>query len=153
MVGWLMLRTQAACCSRDAATAGRRLCRLRRSAVAFAWLWFSVEAAIIWAMVKPWAHYYEQIVAPVALLAGFGITTLARSIVPARTSQRMVTWRWVCATTGVLTLVAAMPLLVATSPRIDHLDREMEIKRFEQWLDKWSCQPIGEFLHEIGHET
>ena len=88
-------------------------------------------------MTKPCLHYYQQIVVPVAMLAGLAITRFRRSLTE-RAAIRVRIWRWVSVISAVLALRAAMPLLAEPVRRARGFDYQAEVVQFDHWLKTWS---------------
>jgi len=119
----------------------------------FAGGWLAVEAAIVWSLVGTWLHYYQQIVAPMVLLAGIGAVGFSDRIQTVGGADRLVAWRWAAVVTCVLTVVAAMPVAADSASRMHRLDREREVERFAWWLEHWTCHSIGGAVREAWRET
>jgi hypothetical protein len=108
------------------------------SPLTFAVLWFAAEAAILGTLQIPSTHYYQQVVAPAALLAGHGWQALMRGLAAASTRQRLEARRWVATTTAGLALLGAMPLLAAASKLLPTLDLAAEVRDFNDLDANWS---------------
>jgi hypothetical protein len=106
-----------------------------RSVALFAFLWLVVELLILSSMVKPSTHYYQPIVVPGCLLAGCAITTVARRLAGAGVRERLRAWRWIGATTGVLLLLSAMPLLAEARKRAHTFDARAEVRAFAERIE------------------
>ncbi|NLX20094.1 MAG: DUF2029 domain-containing protein [Phycisphaerae bacterium] len=115
--------------------------------VGFLLCWLAIEAVGVWSMTKPGTHYYQQVVSPMALLAGLAIAAL-RSDTGRRwaASERETTWRWLGATTATLALLAAMPVLAAGSMRVYKFDPRVEVVEFAQWQATWSPSRAADHL-------
>ncbi len=103
---------------------------VRRDVFIFLSLWLVIELAILAAMRKPASHYYQQIVAPVVLLSGFGLAAFRNGLSRLDVATRATVWRWSCVTTVVLIMHAAMPLFSAASSRIGTMDYDVEVREF-----------------------
>jgi hypothetical protein len=109
----------------------------------FVLLWLAAEIIILRSMTLPASHYYQPIVAPLTLAAGFGITALARCLKSLRTRDRVLAWRWVTATTIALVVVAAMPLWAATWARARTFSYRAEVNEFRRWAATWNPGAFG----------
>lgn len=105
------------------------------SALVFFALWLAIELTILAAMTKPSSHYWQQIAAPATLLAGWGWTTIGRTIGQLGATGRPVMQRWSVGTTAVITLVASMPLLAASASRAPYLDLRWEVAEFARRME------------------
>ena len=157
MIGWMILGVTACVAGRFArqdtsasrSTDAPEPPTTQRSALVFTWLWFLAEAGVIWMLAKPWAHYWQQMAAPVAVLAGFGVHGLMNRTATLRRRDRLALHRWIGALTTVLAVMAMMPILRIAVSHTDRLDRLIEIKRFSDWQEKWSAQKPGAFYREL----
>ena len=104
----------------------------------FLLLWLAAELGILATMNKPSSHYYQQLVMPVLLLAGMGLTVFARAVVRLPAGDRRLAWRWAAAATVVLTVIAAMPLCAQAARRARTLDYQAEVREFAWYLANWS---------------
>ncbi len=102
----------------------------RRRAFIFLSFWLVTELSILAAMRKPATHYYQQIVAPVVLLSGFGLASFQYRVTQLDRATGAAVGRWACATTIALLVIAAMPLLSAAKSRIGTMDYNVEVREF-----------------------
>jgi hypothetical protein len=110
----------------------------RASILLFLALWLSAAVAIIRSLNIPALHYWQQIAAPAALIAGFGIQAFANAVRPLQEADRRLLWRWVGTTMAIACIVAGAPLLGATSVRVHTYSAGAEAKEFARWLTTWS---------------
>ncbi len=110
----------------------------RGSLAVFLLLWLAAELCILATMNKPSSHYYQQLVMPLLLLAGTGLTVFARAVVRLPAEERRLAWRWAAVATVVLTVIAAMPLGAQAAKRARTLDHQAEVREFAWYLANWS---------------
>jgi len=104
--------------------------RASRCATVLLTVWLVVELATLVAMRKPATHYYQQIVAPLVLLSGFGLSMFCQRVSRLRDSARVKVWRWAGGTTLVWLILAAMPLFSSASSRIGTMNYRDEVHNF-----------------------
>ncbi len=141
---WIALGLLALFASQRRYSGTDRPCsRQRLLSFGFVLLWLAAELVILVAMTKPASHYYQQIVAPVILLAGFGIDSFAREIKGTRRSDRVIAWQWVIAGTVTLAAFSVMPLLEETFKRSQRFVYQTEIDEFRQHIETWDPGSMG----------
>ena len=109
--------------------------RPKRRAAVFLAIWLLVELVILAAMRKPASHYYQQIVAPLTLLAGLGLAAFQNGVAPLGEDARGMMRRWAGATTALVLLTAAMPLFAAASSRMHTLNYREEVEAFARRIE------------------
>jgi len=157
MIGWITLGATAFAAGRLApqetsarhSTDAPQLPITRSSALLFTLFWFLAEAGVIWTLAKPWAHYWQQMAAPIAVLAGFGMHALIKRTTTLRQRDQLALCRWLGALTTALAIMAMMPMLRIAATYANRLDRSTEIKRFSEWQEKWSARKPGAFYREL----
>lgn len=125
------------------------VCPAERSLAVFATVWLLFEAVLVWSMTKPAMHYYQQLVLPMALVAGWGVEGLRRAVAQDRPRGRRI-WPWFQAITVALTIQAAAPLLAATVHRWGNFDYQAEVTGFQNWLDTRAPADAG--IHAPGKD-
>lgn len=126
---------------------------MRTAAAQFVPIWLAAEAVILWSMTTPATHYYQQIVAPITLAAGFGISMLAQTLAPLRIRDRVAAWRWVHAGTIVLVVAAAMPLWAEVRKRAHSFSYPSEISGFQQQIETWAPGSMGLRASVLKHDA
>ncbi|MBP7933220.1 MAG: glycosyltransferase family 39 protein [Phycisphaerae bacterium] len=121
------------------------------SVTAFVWLWLAIEATSVWAMTKPSTHYYQQLVAPVALAAGLALVGVTRRFADLTRRDRLRLWIWVGATTAGFAIVAALPLAAEASKRVHTFDPKNEVVEFDHWVKTWSPSTAADHLIKDEH--
>lgn len=105
-----------------------------RNSMSFLLLWLLVELAIVWAMTKPSSHYYQQLAAPIALIAGIAYAGFWRYLHREEKTGAADAIRWAGVVTAVLALVASRPIFAEASRRIPTFDYRREIEDFQAHL-------------------
>lgn len=106
--------------------------------LSFACLWFVAEAILLGLLQIPSTHYYQQIVAPAALLAGIGLTAINRRLAELPLRPRWKAHRWIAATTAGLALLTLMPLLAAAAKLAPTFDPQAEVREYDRLMADWS---------------
>lgn len=118
-----------------------------RSACVLVVAWFGTEAVTLATLIKPATHYYQLLVIPAVLTAGFGITRITRSL-DVQQSAGMRVRRWVGVTTAVLLLIAAMPVIGAAVRHGRSFDRTEDERVFSAWLAAWPAYGTADALRK-----
>jgi len=120
-----------------------KACRDCGAMVSFVWLWLVVEIVLLWSMIRPSAHYYQPMIAPAVLLAGWGMSQLAISVRTLHRRDRWRVWRWASVMTAVLMLFAFMPLISEATRRVQTFSYDAEVQEFADWLSRWSARSLS----------
>lgn len=114
-----------------------------RAVVLFVWLWLVVEIVILWSMIRRSAHYYQPMLAPAVLLAGWGMSKLAIAVRTLSRRDRWRVWKWSGVLTAVLMLFAFMPLISEALRRVQTFSYDTEVQEFADWLASWSARSLA----------
>ena len=118
----------------------------RRSLCAMAAAWLVIEAAIIATLRIPATHYWQQLVGPLGLLAGLGVSALLNRTLAMTEARHAAVVRWMAASTLMLALAAAGPLLAAMPGALKRIDPAAERAQFADWLATWSPSSAADHL-------
>lgn len=108
--------------------------------------WLLIEAAIVAALRIPATHYWQQLVGPLALLAGLGVSALLNRTLALSQARHAAVVRWMAASSLVLGLAAAGPLLAAVPGALKRIDPAAERADFADWLATWSPSSAADHL-------
>lgn len=114
--------------------------------VVFVWLWLLIEGVVLWAMTKAGTHYWQQLVVPAALAAGFALGGVVQRLAGAARRDRMRLWRWIGLTTAGWAVVAVLPVAAEASKRFHTFDAATEVVEFDRWVRTWSPSRAADHL-------
>ena len=142
LAGWFVRPRQEA--------AGQGRCD-ETSPAGFVWIWLLIEGALIWSMTKPSTHYYQQLVAPVALAGGFALTAATRRLEGVARRDRLRLWTWLGMTTAGFAIVAVLQVAAETAKRAHTFDAAGEVVEFDHWVKTWSPSTAADYLIKGEH--
>lgn len=113
--------------------------------------WVAAETWIVWSLSIPAAHYYQQLLAPVCLLASIYMTRFRRSMTHWPRRVRLAGWSWVGAITLALLFYEAVPLGRLVPLRMGHFDIAKEIRVFDEADKSGLLEEIVQGIRDKAH--